>query len=80
MNTKSHKRKLTTAERNALRQAVRVGLSVKRAMPLPRLYLHGFTDALRTMAELLPEARFYASYHRRMDRLDKQFNARPVSR
>lgn len=79
MSIKSHKRKLTKAERNALRQAMRVGLSIKQAMPLPRLYLRGYTDGLRAMADLLPHARYYVNFHRRMDRLDKQFNLKTVN-
>lgn len=73
MHTDAHRLKLTRAERNALRHAARIGAGLKRsgALLAPKVWMHGYTTALRAMAKLLPDARHFAAFHRRMDRLEK---------
>lgn len=80
---RNFKRKLTPVEKKAVRETIRIGLRIRRDLesvyPM-RAWWRGYRDALKTMAALLPDFRFYAKFHRTMDRLEGKSPIRANSR
>jgi len=79
----SKRKKLTPVERKAISEALRIGLRINRDLS-PSFYMRqwwrGYRDAVKTMAQLLPDFRFYAKFHRTMDRLEGKSPIRANSR
>lgn len=80
---KTAKRKLTTVEKKAVRATIKIGLRICRDLEATypmRGWWRGYRDAIKTMAQLLPDFRFYAKFHRIMDRLEGKAPIRANSR